>query len=291
MADLVKIRVGGVPEHFNLPWHLAKEKNWFEEQGIDLEWTDYPGGTGAMAKDLREDKIDVAIILTAGIVRDIINGNETRIIQQYIKSPLIWGAHCPSNSKFTDLNSLQGARFSISRKGSGSHLITYLLSKQLNWNTEKLNFVITGGLEGTRESFKKDESDCLLWEKYTTKPYVDSGEFKRAGEVVTPWPCFVIAGRSAFIDENQEAIKAMQAVINKSAKTFTESDDFVDLVSERYELKKEDVAAWFEKTEWATDNSFKRDEMFELLVLLNETGIVDRYVRLDKLLSEFCELV
>lgn len=291
MADLVKIRVGGVPEHFNLPWHLAKEKGWFAEAGIDLEWTDYPGGTGAMAKDLRADKIDVAIILTAGIVRDIINGNESRIIQQYIKTPLIWGAHCPAQSDFSNLPSLKGARFAISRKGSGSHLITYLLSKQLGWNTEKLNFVITGGLEGTRESFKKGESDCLLWEKYTTKPFVDSGEFKRVGEVTTPWPCFVIAGRDAFIEEYPDAIKAMQAVINKSAETFTESDNFVDLIAERYKLEKEDVAAWFEKTEWATDNSFKRDEIFELLVLLNETGIVDRYVRLNKLLSDFCALV
>lgn len=290
MADLVKIRVGGVPEHFNLPWHLAIEKNWFADAGIELDWTEYPDGTGAMARDLRADKIDVAIILTAGIVRDIINGNDSRIIQQYIKSPLIWGAHCPPQSKFSNLHTLKGSRFSISREGSGSHLITYLLSKQLGWNTDQLNFVITGGLEGTRESFKKDESDCLLWEKYTTKPLVDSGEFKRVGEVTTPWPCFVIAGRNEFINEEPEAIKAMQAVINKSSKTFTESEDFVDLVSERYELKKDDVAAWFEKTEWATDNSFKRDEIFELLVLLNETGIVDRYVRLNKLLSEFCEL-
>jgi len=290
MAELVKIRVGGVPEHFNLPWHLAIEKGWFKEAGIDLQWTDYPDGTGAMARDLREDKVDVAIILTAGIVRDIINGNETRIIQQYIKSPLIWGAHCPPDSKFNNLITLKNARFSISRIGSGSHLITFLLAKQLDWKTQP-NFVITGGLEGTRESFKKDESDCLLWEKYTTKPLVDSGEFKRVGEVSTPWPCFVISGRAQFIEEYPAAIKAMQEVINRSSEKFTQSPDFIDLVAERYKLEKEDVAAWFEKTEWATDNTFKREEIFELLVLLNETGIVDRYVRLNKLLSDFCEVV
>ena len=42
------IKIAGVPEHFNLPWHLAIENNEFESQNIDLEWTDVPEGTGKM---------------------------------------------------------------------------------------------------------------------------------------------------------------------------------------------------------------------------------------------------
>ena len=30
------IRITGVPEHFNLPWHLCIEGGEFEEMGIDL---------------------------------------------------------------------------------------------------------------------------------------------------------------------------------------------------------------------------------------------------------------
>ena len=37
----VKIRLGGVPEHFNLPIHLAKERGVFSSRGVDLEWTDF----------------------------------------------------------------------------------------------------------------------------------------------------------------------------------------------------------------------------------------------------------
>ncbi len=42
------IRVGGVPEHFNLPWHLAKETGLFAKHNVDVQWTDVPNGTGAM---------------------------------------------------------------------------------------------------------------------------------------------------------------------------------------------------------------------------------------------------
>ena len=38
---MTTIRLGGVPEHFNLPIHLAIEKGKFEEKGINLEWTTY----------------------------------------------------------------------------------------------------------------------------------------------------------------------------------------------------------------------------------------------------------
>jgi hypothetical protein len=47
------LRVGGVPEHFSTPWHTASKAGLFAAQGIDLQWTNFPGGTGAMAKALR----------------------------------------------------------------------------------------------------------------------------------------------------------------------------------------------------------------------------------------------
>lgn len=44
------LRVAGVPEHFNLPWHLADEEGAFESAGIDLQWIDVPEGTGKCVK-------------------------------------------------------------------------------------------------------------------------------------------------------------------------------------------------------------------------------------------------
>ena len=37
-----EVRIVGVPEHFNLPWHMAMEDRMFEDRGIDLHWTDVP---------------------------------------------------------------------------------------------------------------------------------------------------------------------------------------------------------------------------------------------------------
>ena len=42
---MTSIKIAGVPEHFNLPWHLAIEDGDFEASDINLRWTDVPEGT------------------------------------------------------------------------------------------------------------------------------------------------------------------------------------------------------------------------------------------------------
>ena len=77
---MTTIRIAGVPEHFNLPWHLAIENGDFKKEAIDLQWTDVPEGTGKMCQMLRDGSTDIAIILTEGIVKDITVGNPPQIV-------------------------------------------------------------------------------------------------------------------------------------------------------------------------------------------------------------------
>jgi hypothetical protein len=47
---------------------------------------------------LRDGETDIAVILTEGIVKDIVAGNQSKIVQVYVQSPLIWGIHVAANS-------------------------------------------------------------------------------------------------------------------------------------------------------------------------------------------------
>ena len=53
---MVKLAVGGVPEHFNAPWMLS-----MGEGTIDVDWKQQDGGTGAMARALSTNELDVAV--------------------------------------------------------------------------------------------------------------------------------------------------------------------------------------------------------------------------------------
>ena len=43
-----------------------------------------------------------------------------------------------------------------------------------------------------------------MWEKFTTKHMVDTGEWRRVGEFPTPWPCFSIAATDAALAQREE---------------------------------------------------------------------------------------
>mgnify|MGYP000498261169 FL=1 len=86
--EKIKLRIGGVPEHFNLPIHFAIENGMFASRGLDIEWIDFPGGTGQMTKALRDGEVDICILLTEGMIADIIKGNPSKILSEYVSTPL-----------------------------------------------------------------------------------------------------------------------------------------------------------------------------------------------------------
>ena len=245
------IKVGGVPEHFNLPWHLCIENESFKKEGINVIWQDFPEGTGAMCKALRSGEIDVAVILTEGITRDIINGNDTKIIQEYIGSPLIWGIHVAAKSSYKDVKDLEGTKAAISRKGSGSHLMAYVNAQHKNWNIDDLKFEVIDNLDGAVKALKKDEAQYFMWEHFTTKPLVDNNTFRLVADCPTPWPCFVIAAREESIRMDSPRLKKMLEVLNTETKDFKLRKNIDIELSERYGQKLEDIRKWLDLTRWS----------------------------------------
>ncbi len=285
----MNFNIGGVPEHFNLPWHLAMENGSFEQAGITLNWQDYPGGTGAMTKALRAKELDIAIMLTEGIIADICNGNPSRIVQQFVKSPLTWGIHVGKESTYSKADQIDGARYAISRKGSGSHLMAFVNAMQNNWDTAKQQLVVVGGLEGAKTGLNDGSADVFLWEKFTTKPIVDAGIFNRIGELKTPWPCFVIAVREEVLESNIYEIEKILQIIRKQCADFMQDPNAVPMVADRYEQKPEDVKEWYEQTEWATDNYLPATIVDSALTALSKIGIIEKQLETDKICSRLCQ--
>ena len=264
------IRVGGVPEHFNLPWHLTIDDGKFRDKKLDIQWRDFPDGTGAMCKALRNEEIDVAIILTEGIVKDILNGNKVKIIQEYIASPLIWGIHVDGQSKYHKLEDLENKKVAISRFGSGSHLMAYVNAINMGWDTSKLEFEVVGDIDGAVQALQAGKADYFMWEHFTTKPLVDKGIFRRLEDCPTPWSCFVIAVRENFLSENQEAIHIMLETLNFVTRKFKEIPGIETALSKKYDQKEEDIHQWLQITNWSqkqisiSEIEKVQDQLFEL---------------------------
>ncbi len=246
------VKIGGVPEHFNLAWYLTLKNGEYKDEGINLRWHDFFGGTGQMCKALREGEIDLAVILTEGIIKDIIEGNQSTIIQTFIETPLIWGIHVANHSAYKDIEDLKGTKAAISRYGSGSHLMAYINAQNNNWDLENdLNFEVIKNLDGAVEGLTNDVADYFMWEKFTTKPLVDDGTFRRIGNCPSPWPCFVIAVRTEFLEQNKGDVKTILNIINKTTSEFKDIPCIDTTIANRYNQKLEDVQEWLSLTEWS----------------------------------------
>lgn len=277
-----KVNIGGVPEHFNLAWYLTLKNGEYKDEGINLRWKDFFGGTGAMNKALRDGEIDIAVILTEGIIKDIIDGNPTKIVQTFVQSPLIWGIHVADDSEFQTNDDIRGTRAAISRYGSGSHLMAYINAENNNWDLEKdLSFEVIRNLDGAVEGLTNGNADYFMWEKFTTKPIVDDGVFRRIGNCPTPWPCFVIAVREEFLDTNLEDVKTILNIINNTTQEFKQIPSIDKTIANRYDQKLEDVQEWLSLTEWSQDVIDKetimtvQDKLFELDIISKKVDYKD----------------
>ncbi|MBK6539689.1 MAG: ABC transporter substrate-binding protein [Flavobacteriales bacterium] len=271
----IALRIAGVPEHFNLPWHLGLERRAFVRAGIDLKWRTVAEGTGAMCKLLRSGEIDLAILVTEGAVRDILNGNPACIIAPYVDSPLTWGVHVGAGSAITEPEQLRNVPYAISRPNSGSHLAAMAYALTHSWKVTEKDLVIVNDLPGAVERLQGPSPLAFLWEKYTTKPLVDSGALRRVDEYRSSWPSFVIVARESVLAEHAEPVKRLLKVIRDQSLGLMSKKTAPEIIAQRYNLKIEDARAWFSEVRWNTNGRLEDHALTAVAATLRQAGMLD----------------
>ena len=242
-----ELKIGGVPEHFNLPWLRLVESRAVDDLGV--LWRDVHEGSGAMAAALRTGELDAAMLLTEGAVAGAAAGG-FKVVSLYTESPLIWGIHVPAGSNLRTVGDLRGRRYAISRRGSGSHLMSFVHAREHGWATDDLDFVVVGTLQGAIDAFASGNADVFFWEKFMTKPLVDSGRFRRVGEFVAPWPAFVVCASEDALAKHKPIGAALGRVLD-AATELAASPKAAAEIADRYGLLPDDAREWLAATRWA----------------------------------------
>jgi ABC-type nitrate/sulfonate/bicarbonate transport system substrate-binding protein len=248
----LKLRIGGVPEHFNLPWHLATGSGRAAESGLDVHWTDYATGTGSMLADLAAARLDLAVLLTEGAALGLARGLPIEAVSLYTTSPLIWGVHVPPSSTARTIADLRGARFAVSREGSGSHLMSLALGIGQNWPLPELRYEIVNDLPGAIAAFRDGRADVFLWEHFTTEPVVAAGDFRRIDDFIAPWAAWTICASAAAWQQHRSAIESLIGIVAAEAGRLAAAPDAAATIAERYGLQSEAVRDWLGRTQWVS---------------------------------------
>lgn len=270
--DLLTLRVAGVPEHFNLPWQLALEREAFARAGVALRWTTVPEGTGRMCRMLRNGEVDMAMLVTEGAVRDILLGAPCRIVSSYVDSPLTWGVHVGAGTALHTAQDLVGARFAISRPNSGSHLVAMAYAQAHGWTPKEEDLVVVNDLNGALARMSAGEPLVFLWEKFTTAAYVRRGLLRRVDEYRPPWPCFVVVAREEVLAAHPEAVRATLRVVHEEARALLRRKRAPELVAERQAMALDDAREWFRTVRWNTTGRVDTKALLAVARALEKAG-------------------
>ena len=252
----IPLRVGGVPEHFNLPWRLAVDDDAFAVTGAAVEYSDFPAGTGELTRALRDNELDIALVLTEGAVADILQHDKNRLVKIYVSSPLTWGIHVAATSDIKRVADIRGRRVAISRYGSGSHLIAIVDTATRGWPTDNMNFVVIDNLDGARKALASGRADVFLWERHMTQPLVDSGEFRRVGQREVPWPAFAVSVRRDILRSHSRQIRAVLDVVTRYASNLKRRKTAPSLIAKTYGIRLADAEKWLAAVRWG--GSYRR---------------------------------
>lgn len=281
----MRIRLGGVPEHFNYMWQLPAARELMRRYGIVYQWADYPGGTGAMSTALAEDDLDMAIMLTEGAIAAISDGRPFRILFPFVMSPLQWGVFSSKTHPPPDDLPFGSARFAISRFHSGSHLMAKFLAQRHNAVLGNENFVLSHDLKGAREKLALGDADFFLWEKYMTRPLVRSGEFRQTDEVSAPWPSFVFVVNKNFDLLDTDTWK--QAVYELTSDYLeAEKGSLISGICRQYDLTLEDAEEWLAEVRYYDNNNYWTDRLTAAVIIMHSKGMIANTPELHELIGD-----
>ncbi len=265
------LRIGGVPEHFNLPWRDAIDA--LAAEGHDIVWRDFPGGTGAMAQAVRDGELDIAIMLTEGAVAAIGAGLEARIVSTYVVSPLLWGIHTSASSSIQNPEDFRGGVYAISRFGSGSELMALVDARIRRWPTDELQFEVIQNFTGARESLAAGESDVFFWERFMTKPTVDSGEFRLVDIRPTPWPSFVAVATDSVRESPPLPLTTLFSRVREAADALAADPEATSKrISETFGILLEDAHEWMRTIQWSARPVLEKKALEDVASHLRHAG-------------------
>lgn len=254
---MTKLTVAYIPEHFSTPLFFAREQGYYAEKDLDIEFFPVVEGSGRLIKLLNEGTVDIAVGLTEAFVADIAKGNQSYgVVATYVESPLCWAISTGKDrDELTQASDLTGKKIGVSRIGSGSYVMSFVLGLQQQFPVPYFSdFPVLHNFQNLRDSVnlkykdedgKKIDADAFMWEHFTSKKYYDSGEIKRIGEIYTPWPSWVVTVNKNVLDSKKNDIQGFLNSVNKGISYFlANSDAAVEHILTHLNYTADDAREW-----------------------------------------------
>ncbi|KAF1954273.1 hypothetical protein CC80DRAFT_418136 [Byssothecium circinans] len=273
-STMSSLRIGFVPEHFSTPLEFAKK-----HYDLQAKLLPFPSGTGHMVTALQAGEIDIGVGLTEGWIAALGKAQAAqkdagfKAVGTYVETPLCWAISTGARrSELNGIKDLKGKKVGVSRIGSGSYVMSFVLADQEGWldtqsssppfPVEPLDTFLN-----LREGVNIRTADFFMWEHFTSKRYFDNGEIKKIGEIYTPWSSWKIVAKNDLINppnwwqsQNpshpalKDELEDVLQKINKGIKHFEDNqEEAVKYIYTKLDYSEEDAREWLKTVGFADD--------------------------------------
>ncbi|KIY69088.1 hypothetical protein CYLTODRAFT_373274 [Cylindrobasidium torrendii FP15055 ss-10] len=267
------LRVGYIREHFSSPLLQFAD----DDAGKTFVLVECPSGTGQLISRLTNDEIDVAIATTDPLISGIAKGsNAYKLVGVYVSTPLNWAVISGYESKYQSIQDLKDSTIGISRLGSGSQTMAYVMAMQQGWPSENMKFQINNDIRGLIDSTNDGTTSAFMWEWFTTKPFVDKKECRFIGSVPTPWPSWLVAAQPKTPAEDiKQFLASLSGYVSAFDLPENRASKDVEFIKSRFGYPEEDIVAWL-KTVGYPQNCLSLDAKIvtDTLAALEKAGVV-----------------
>lgn len=289
------LRIGFVPEHFSTPLHFARKHYALSDSLLP-----FPSGTGHMVQALQAGEIDVGVGLTEGWVAAFGKAQASKdlsasdvgfkVVGTYVETPLCWAISTGSKREISGVEELNGKKIGVSRIGSGSYVMGFVLADQQGWlnpnsSSPPFEVVPLNTFEKLREGVNNSTADFFMWEHFTSKRYYDNGSIKRIGEIYTPWSSWKIVARTPLLSTPE--LQNFLESVNKGIRHFeANQEEAVKYISTELDYSEEDAREWLKTVRFAQDvRGVDKGVIEKTVEVLSKAGVLGSGLQVESIVG------
>ena len=244
----VSIAVGGKAAFYYLPLTIAEQLGYFRAEGLEVEISDFAGGSRAL-----QAVVGGSADVVSGAYEHTINlqakGQRFQAFVLQGRAPGIAVGISPKTMpSYKSVADLKGKKIGISAPGSSTNMVANLILSRAGLNAGDVSFIGVGTAAGALSAFRSGQIDAMsnvdpvmtmLEQKGEVRIIADTRTLKGTSDVFGgPMPAGCLYAPLEFIQKNPNTVQALTNAMVHSLKWLQTAgpSDIIKTVPEAYLL-------------------------------------------------------
>jgi NitT/TauT family transport system substrate-binding protein len=244
----VSIAVGGKAAFYYLPLTIAEQLGYFKAEGLDLEISDFAGGSRAL-----QAVVGGSADVVSGAYEHTINlQSKKQMFQAFVlqgRAPQIaMGVSTKAMPNYRTVADLRGKKIGVSAPGSSTNMVANLVLSRAGLKSSDVSFIGVGTSAGALAALRSGQIDAMsntdpvmtmLEQKGEVRIISDTRTLKGTQEVFGgPMPAGCLYAPMEFVQKNPNTCQALANAIVHGLKWLQTAgpSDIIKTVPENYLL-------------------------------------------------------